>query len=353
MAPFWRSRPPRRWSGRRSPQTDRVKALEKRTLAVVINPSKFNDVVAAEDLVATIARRHGWNEPLWFTTSPCDSGAAAARAARAAEPDLVCSMGGDGTVRAVATALRGTGIPYGLLPSGTGNLLARNLGIPLGSLPEAVEIALLGQDRAIDMGTATFDDGEERVFMVMGGVGLDAEIMQKTDEELKKRVGWGAYFAAGAPAMFKAGFEATLTIDGAVEPPQRCFMLLACNCSSVVANIELAAGAVLDDGDLELVLLRRRFGLALDVATGNRNGLASLRQWPGREFTFELDQPVLAELDGDLLGRTRSGRFGVDPGALLVRLPVPTPRSPGLTPRDSVSVATSEIATLIPRPPTS
>lgn len=314
---------------------------------MVINPSKFDDVQAAEDLVATIARRAGWNEPLWFETSVEDSGASAARHALEAQPDLVCAMGGDGTVRAVAAVLRGTGVPYGLLPSGTGNLLARNLGIPLGALADAVEIALLGQDRAIDVGTATFDDGEERVFMVMGGVGLDAEIMDKTDDELKKKVGWGAYVAAGAPAMFKAGFEADLTIDGAAEPTTKALMVLACNCSSVVANIELAAGAVLDDGDLELVLLRRRFGLALDVATGNRNGLASLRQWSGREFVFRLDQPVLAELDGDPVGRTTGGRFGVDPGALLMRLPVPTPRSPGLTPHDSVVVDTTGIATIL------
>ncbi|KQQ03523.1 hypothetical protein ASG06_08435 [Rathayibacter sp. Leaf185] len=324
------------------------RARPGRTVAVVINPSKFDDVGAAEDLVATVARRLGWDEPLWFETSVDDSGASAARAALDAGADVVCAMGGDGTVRAVASVLRGTGVPYGLLPSGTGNLLARNLGLPLGSLAEAVEIALLGQDRPIDVGTAVFDDGEERVFMVMGGVGLDAEIMDKTDDELKKKVGWGAYVAAGAPAMFKAGFEATITIDGAPEPSTRCLMVLACNCSSVVANIELAAGAVLDDGDLELVLLRRRFGLALDVATGNRNGLASLLQWPGREFGFELDQPVLAELDGDPVGRTTAGRFGVDPGALVVRLPVPTPKSPGLTPHDSVIVDTTSIATIVP-----
>ncbi|QHC61698.1 diacylglycerol kinase [Rathayibacter festucae] len=320
-------------------------------VAVVINPSKFDDVGAAQDVVATVARRAGWREPLWFETSVDDSGAGAARAALESGADLVCAMGGDGTVRAVASVLRGTSVPYGLLPSGTGNLLARNLGIPLGALADAVEIALLGQDRAIDVGTATFDDGEERVFMVMGGVGLDAEIMDKTDDELKKRVGWGAYVAAGAEVMFKAGFEVTLTIDGKPEPPTRTLMVLACNCSSVVANIELAAGAVLDDGDLELVLLRRRFGLALDVATGNRNGLASLHQWPGREFSFSLDQPVLAELDGDPIGRTTSGRFSVDPGALLVRLPVPTPKSPGLTPHDTLVIDTTEIATILAADP--
>lgn len=319
-------------------------AAEQRTVAVVINPSKFTDVDEVKAVVAAGADRAGWSEPLWFETSVDDSGTAAAREAVDAGADLVCAMGGDGTVRAVAGVLRGTGIPYGLLPSGTGNLLARNLGLPLGSLADAVEIALLGQDRAIDVGTATFDDGEERTFVVMGGVGLDAQIMDNTDDELKKKVGWGAYVAAGAPALFKGGFEATITVDGQAEEPTDCLMVLACNCSSVVANIELATGAVLDDGDLELVMLRPNavagwLGVAIDVATRNRNGLASLKQWPGREFEFELDQPVLAELDGDPVGETTRGRFGVDPGSLIVRLPVPASSSPGLSPRESVEVA--------------
>jgi diacylglycerol kinase (ATP) len=318
-------------------------SAEPRTVAVVINPSKFTDVDEVKAIVAAGAARAGWNEPLWFETTIEDSGAAAGREALEAGADLVCAMGGDGTVRAVAGVLRGTGVPYGLLPSGTGNLLARNLGLPLNSLDDAVEIALLGQERAIDVGTATFDDGEERTFVVMGGVGLDAQIMDNTDDELKKKVGWGAYVAAGAPALFKGGFEATLTIDGEAEEPTDCLMVLACNCSSVVANIELATGAVLDDGDLELVMLRPNavagwLGVAIDVATRNRNGLASLKQWPGREFEFELDQPVLAELDGDPVGETTRGRFGVDPGSLIVRLPVPASQIPGLTPRTAVAL---------------
>ncbi|WP_291051895.1 diacylglycerol kinase family protein [Herbiconiux sp.] len=316
----------------------------ERTVAVVINPSKFADVDAVKATVAQGAERAGWNEPLWFETTVEDSGTAAAHEALDAGADLVCAMGGDGTVRAVAAVLRGTKVPYGLLPSGTGNLLARNLGLPLGSLEDAVEIALLGQDRAIDVGTATFDDGEERVFVVMGGVGLDAQIMDNTDDELKKKVGWGAYVAAGAPALFKGGFEATITVDGKAEEPTNTLMVLACNCSSVVANIELATGAVLDDGDLELVMLQPNavagwLGVAIDVATRNRNGLASIKQWPGREFEFELDQPVLAELDGDPVGETTRGRFGVDPGSLIVRLPVPAGKAIGLTPTATAETA--------------
>ena len=300
-----------------------------------MNPSKFDDPEATRAQVDEFARVSGWDPPRWFETSADDSGAEAAERARAEKPELVCAMGGDGTVRAVAGVLRGTSIAYGLLPSGTGNLLARNLGIPIDNLDDALQVAFRGQDHAIDMGLATFDDGVERTFVVMGGVGLDATIMDQTDDALKKKVGWGAYVVAGGANLIGGSFGATLSVDGAEEDGRDCLMVLACNCSSVVAGIELAPGAELDDGRLDVVMLRPNavagwLGVAIDVATGNRNGMASLKQWSGREFAFELDRPVLAELDGDPVGETTSGRFGVDPGALLVRLPVPAKRIPGL-----------------------
>ncbi|MEC5183296.1 diacylglycerol kinase (ATP) [Cryobacterium sp. MP_3.1] len=298
------------------------------SVAVVINPSKFPDLAETKAQVGAAASRLGWDDPLWFETNRDDSGVAAARSALALAPDLVCVMGGDGTVRAAAGVLRGTSVPCGLLPSGTGNLLARNLGIPVDSLDDALEIAFLGQNHAIDVGLATFDDGEERVFVVMGGVGLDADIMAQTDDGLKKKVGWGAYVVAGGATMFREGFGVTLSVDGEEHTSHECLMVLACNCSSVVANIELATGAKVDDERLDLVVLRPNvvagwLGVAVEVAARIRNGAASLRQWSGRDFGFQLDRPVLAEIDGDPVGETRAGRFSVDPGALVVRLPVP------------------------------
>lgn len=298
------------------------------TVAIVVNPSKFGDLHEVQGRLERFIRASGWTSPLWFETDKDDSGVGAARAALALNPDLVCVMGGDGTVRAVASVLRGTSVPLALLPSGTGNLLARNLGIPLHSVEAALEVALLGQDRSIDVGLATFDDGEEHVFVVMSGVGLDAEIMAETDDRLKKRVGWGAYVVAGGTRMFRDSFTVTLSIDGESQPPRDSLMVLACNCSSVVANIELATGALLDDGRLELVMLQPKavigwMGVAADVATGIRNGITSLGQRAGRDFRFDLDRPVLAEIDGDPVGFTRGGHFSVEPGALVVRLPVP------------------------------
>ena len=298
------------------------------TVAIVINPTKFDDLAGQKAAVSGFARQAGWAEPMWWETDRADSGVSAAQSALAERPDLVCAMGGDGTVRAVASVLRGTAIPFGLLPGGTGNLFARNLGIPVDSPADALEIAFLGQNRAIDVGLATFDDGIERVFVVMGGVGLDADIMAQTDDSLKKRMGWGAYVVAGGATMFREGFGVNLTVDGSGSETHECLMVLACNCSSVVANIELATGALLDDGRLDLVLLRPNIvagwvGVAIDLAARIRNGAGSLQQVSGRDSRFELDRPVRAEIDGDPVGETRSGRFRVDPGALIMRLPVP------------------------------
>ena len=111
---------------------------------------------------------------------------------------LVC--GGDGTVREVCAELAGTGIPVGIVPAGTGNLLARNLDIPL-YLRSAIDVALNGQDRAIDLVEVGGDGIEDTHFMVMAGMGFDAAIMEGVNEDIKKRVGWFAYVLSGLKSL--------------------------------------------------------------------------------------------------------------------------------------------------------
>ena len=100
--------------------------------------------------------------------------------------DLVLAFGGDGTIRAVCEELAGTGIPVGIVPAGTGNLLARNLDIPL-YLRSAVDVALNGQDRAIDMVEVSGDKMEDATFLVMAGMGFDAAIMEGVNEDIKAK----------------------------------------------------------------------------------------------------------------------------------------------------------------------
>ena len=141
----------------------------------------------------------------------------------------MCSLGGDGTVRAVACALIGTETPLGILPAGTGNLLARNLDLPVDALDEAVRAALTGRNRRIDVGQLVIGeldahgepvDGGEPVtehFLVMGGMGLDALIMGGTNEVLKQRVGWAAYLLAGAKHLVSPEFRTQLRLDSEPE----------------------------------------------------------------------------------------------------------------------------------------
>ena len=163
----------------------------------VINPIKFDDVDDVRRQMERICAENGWDEPLWLETTEEDPGAGQAREVLDAGCDLVVPIGGDGTVRTVASQLVGTDVPLGLVPAGTGNLLARNLDLPVTPREGALNLARTGADRRVDVGQVRYwdTDGEthEEYFLVMGGVGMDADVMESTDDEVKKRFGWMAY----------------------------------------------------------------------------------------------------------------------------------------------------------------
>ena len=117
---------------------------------MILNPIKVEDVGQFRTIVGSMAQESGWSEPTWQYTTVEDPGTGMAEQAAVSGADLVMVCGGDGTVREVCAELAGTGIPVGIIPAGTGNLLARNLDIPL-YLRSAIDVALNGQDRAIDL----------------------------------------------------------------------------------------------------------------------------------------------------------------------------------------------------------
>src|SRR3954471_14225644 len=124
----------------------------RRALTVVYNPLRVDDLDDAKDIVGKVCAEQGWPEPTWVETTAEETGEKQAREAVRAGADVVASLGGDGTVRAVASALVGTDVALGLLPGGTGNLLARNLDLPVDSIDDALEAMLGGTDRRIDVG---------------------------------------------------------------------------------------------------------------------------------------------------------------------------------------------------------
>lgn len=291
----------------------------------------------------------GWDETLWFETSVDDAGQGVTREALAQGVDVVLAAGGDGTVRAVAEALRDTSIPLALVPVGTGNLLARNLDLSLTNLDESVATAFTGTERRIDLGIATITrdgtESEEHVFLVMAGLGLDAKMIKNTNTKLKKAVGWLAYVDAGLRSLHEIKpVRLRYSLD---EGPQRTVnvhTILIGNCGALPGGILVMPEAKPDDGILDIAALRPRgpfgwlnvwnkvvwengvlrksaLGRAIIDLSKDVKDVTYLR---GRELRMTVDSPEEFQLDGDEFGEATSVHAWVDPGGLTVKVPAAT-----------------------------
>ncbi len=296
-----------------------------RTLGVVLNPIKVTNPGEFKARVSRAALVAGWNEPLWFETTVDDAGSAMARAAVAAGADVVAAAGGDGTVRVVCGEMAGSGVPVGVIPSGTGNLLARNLGIPL--LPEqAVETLLVGRDRAIDVVRLEGDGLPETRFVVMAGMGLDAAIMDGAPDALKKRLGWPAYLVAGAKHLRYPAVRIDISVDGGEPVRRRARSVLIGNVGSLQAGIPLLPDARIDDGVLDVVVIApgRLVGwvsLAWRVATRHRRIDEQLDRYTGQSVVLKAATASPRQLDGDTVEPGTELRAWIEPGVLLIRVP--------------------------------
>ena len=293
-------------------------------VAIVANPAK-QEVVEARPRLDAVCERHGLERPLWFETTPEDPGSGQTREALEQGADLVCAFGGDGTVRAVAEVLAGGDVPLGLLPGGTGNLLARALSLTSDDVEDAMQVVLDGRDERIDVGTLRFDgDDEEHVFLVMAGVGLDAETMVRTDERLKAVVGWPAYILGGLRAVVGRGFTARVQVQGGSPVRRTTRAVVIGNSGRLQGGVELMPDARLDDGllDVAVVAPRGLVGwvrtLATVVASGR--GHRHLDRHQGAAVRVRTDRPVATQLDGDPVGDHREVEARVRAGALTVRV---------------------------------
>lgn len=283
----------------------------------------------------------------WHETGEDDPGLGAARGAVEAGADVVLAAGGDGTVRAVAEHLAESGAraELGIIPLGTGNLLARNLGVPLKDLTAAFERALTGEAIPLDIGWARLavdgeTDGKRYAFAVMAGFGIDAHMITKTDDDLKDRAGWLAYVESLGRAL-SASEVIDIRLSGQnLEPSdEQAHTLLIGNCGSLQGGMTLLPDADPSDGELDLLVLSadsipgwadtmrnlvwdnglRRL---LSPSSSDEDQAKSSDSATHRritELTVELDEPRVFEVDGDALGETNRVEISVQPGAVRVR----------------------------------
>lgn len=337
----------------------------RRPVAVVVNPSKNVDVDDLRRRFADAARTGDRLEPLWFETTPDDPGRGQAERALAAGASTVVAAGGDGTVRAVAEVLAGTGTPMGVIPLGTGNLLARNLGLPLEDLDELVRIATSDAPRPVDVGWLRVDDrggakaadaadaadgilAEEagagrdgwHAFTVIAGLGFDADMVNETNDQLKAKIGWFAYFVGGVKNMLKSRLKVTVTADDGEPKDLKVRTVMLANCGLLPGGLVLSPDSKFDDGVLEVVSVDTRFGivgwanLAIAVIAQKFGRRPEESFYPGADLLFHPAERVRiraedtahVQLDGDLLATSGSIDVRVEHGALQMRYPVPADR---------------------------
>ncbi|MDQ1721922.1 MAG: hypothetical protein QOI26_1656 [Pseudonocardiales bacterium] len=282
----------------------------------MLNPAKIDDMAA---LKAAIIEHCDDERPRWYETTEADPGAGQAAAAIADGARLVLVCGGDGTVAACAGALAGTEVAMAVVPVGTGNLLARNLGIPL-ELSEALEVAFGPDERVIDV----LEAGDQR-FVVMAGLGFDAALIRDTDDELKDRLGWLAYLGGMAKALRRSPHARfTITVDDGLPVRTQAIGVLVGNVGQLEADITLLPDASPDDGQLDVLVLAPR----------------TVRDWPalvwrilrrrpdsgpqadilrGKRVRIESSVAVPVEFDGDFRGEATELRVDVLAAALTLR----------------------------------
>ncbi|MBX9246015.1 NAD(+)/NADH kinase [Actinotalea ferrariae] len=330
-------------------------------VAFVANPTKPGVPELRDQAVRACAARY-LPEPLWFDTTEEDPGIGQAREAVEKGAKVVIAVGGDGTVRAVAEGLVGTGRAMAIVPQGTGNLLARNLELPIDDVEAQLRIALTGADRTIDVGWLTVVRDESRVsddiaeadpeavapeekppgatalprdhiFLVIAGLGFDAAIVGDADEDLKARVGWMAYFFSAFKHLRGGRMRLDISYDDQPWHRARLRSLLFGNVGKLPGGITLLPDAEIDDGWMDIGAIDTRGGLAgwtqllgevamqrYGVKTDLPNKIGKIEHHRVRRARVRAREPQPVQVDGDTIGTVLEVSARIDKHALVVRV---------------------------------
>lgn len=323
-----------------------AKPPNARLVALVLNVTKpESDDVAR--MVHSTCSRAGMPKPLLLATSAEDAGHTMTEEALQAGADVVIAAGGDGTIRAVAATLsraaqhadsgsesterrRGQAAheaALGVIPLGTGNLFARNIGLPLTDLQACVDDAIHGMSHRVDTVELTLErpDGtrEQDFSLVIAGGGLDAEVMNDTREILKQRAGWLAYGEAGLRHVMGRRRTVSLSLDSGEAESFRVRSVLLANCGLLQAGMLLVPSAKFDDGRMDAVLFTPRHAwdwakIVTKTVTRFSADIPVMTVRQARRSQVTMAEPLPFQIDGDPVGEVLSVEASVRPGSLVV-----------------------------------
>jgi YegS/Rv2252/BmrU family lipid kinase len=291
----------------------------------------------------------GHPTPLWYEVKKSKRAPRAIQAAIGDGADLVYVWGGDGMVQRCVDAMvdAGSKIPIAILPAGTANLLANNLGIPI-DIAEAVDLGLSGIRQPLDVGVV---NGER--FAVMAGTGLDAITMRNVSTVQKERLGRLAYLRSGMNALRKDSVRMSIRVNGETWFTGKSSCVLVGNVGTITGGIKPFPNASPIDGKLEVAAVTadtttdwaRVFAR---LATGHANRSPFIRTTRAKKIVIELEHKAPYELDGGPRKPTRKLKFRVEPGAITICVPVALSRTrgsgKGSLPRSKVSAAHADIS---------
>jgi YegS/Rv2252/BmrU family lipid kinase len=268
-----------------------------------------------------VLEAEGVADPFWVEVPKSKKAPAQVQRALDDGAELVFAWGGDGMVQRCVGVLAGSGARLAIIPAGTANLFASNLGIPQ-DIEEAVAVGLRGDRHEFDVGRF---NGER--FAVMAGAGFDAAMIRDSgDGGLKERIGRAAYVWSGSENLRSKPFRATIEVDGAEWYKGEATCILLGNVGKLVGGVEVFEDARPDDGKLEVGVVTaegvldwsRMMGRAVAGSLGDSPFTQTTK---ARDVKVKLSRKVLYELDGGDRTKVKSFKVKVEPRAISVCVP--------------------------------
>jgi diacylglycerol kinase (ATP) len=272
------------------------------------------------DELRTLISAQGVDDLLWYEVPKSRKAPAKVRKALKHGVDLVVVWGGDGMVQRCADALVGSDATIAIIPAGTANLFAHNLGIPH-DLTEAVRVGFHGRNRKLDLGRI---NGEH--FAVLAGVGFDADMIREADGGLKQRLGRAAYLWTGVRRVGRKPTQVKIKLDGTRWFKGDATCVLLGNVGTVLGGVQVFDDARPDDGWLDVgvstadgpVQWARVLG---KISAGRADQSPFVRTTRARRLSVTLNRPLAYELDGGARPKTQRIKARVVRAAITVRVP--------------------------------
>ena len=298
---------------------------DQKSVYVIFNPtSGKSDPEERKKIISDALATHSYTCQFIATTKEQGAKACAEEALRLGA-DLLAVSGGDGTVMEAMSAVVGQDIPIAVFPAGTGNLLSINLGIPM-IVPDAVDVALGGRRYALDLART----GDGRYFAVMGGVGMDAQMIKDSDREAKDRLGKMAYFVAALKNLPRRRALVEIIIDDKPPIQRRVKSVLLANMGKITGGLDAMPTASPNDGLLDIGILKAAtvghwVHLMGNTLLGRAQRDPSLEVYQARRVTLRPRHPQPVQFDGEDAGTMHELTVEIVPNAVQVLIPEDAP----------------------------